>query len=96
MAKPDFNAAWKEYHPRILAFVARLAHLSFEEAEDLTQEIVMKIYRAHENGYEPEQPGPGWYFTIARNHLIDRARKQGRHHPAVPLEPHPLPSSPLG
>ena len=87
MAKPDFDAAWREYHPRILTYVARLARLSLEEAEDLTQEIFMKIYKAHESGNEPEQPGPGWYYAIARNHLVDQARKQGRRGQTVSLEP---------
>lgn len=46
-----------------------------EEAEDLTQEIFLKVFKAIE-GYDPRQASfATWLHRVARNHLVDYYRR---------------------
>ncbi|MFQ6109263.1 MAG: RNA polymerase sigma factor, partial [Candidatus Aminicenantales bacterium] len=47
---------------------------TFEEAEDRTQEIFMKIYTSLEK-YDFEKNFSAWLLTLAKNHLIDQYRR---------------------
>jgi RNA polymerase sigma-70 factor, ECF subfamily len=72
------HAAWEsivhEYHRRIYNLAYRYTG-KFDSAEDLTQEIFLKVYRTL-NIYRPES-GPliGWIVRVGRNHIIDQYRK---------------------
>ena len=47
----------------------------FDEAEDLTQEIFLKVYRTL-NSYRPESGAlVTWMVRVGRNHIIDHYRK---------------------
>ena len=52
------------------------------EAEDLTSDVFMKALRAIPR-YEPRQAFLAWLYRIARNAVIDRARRGNRQ---VPFE----------
>lgn len=45
------------------------------DAEDATQEILIKVYR-HLNEFKKESAFTTWVYSIARNHLIDACNKQ--------------------
>jgi len=47
---------------------------SYEEAEDLTQEIFLKLYNSLSK-YNLEKNFSAWLLTLTRNHLIDQYRK---------------------
>ncbi len=47
---------------------------SYEEAEDLTQEIFFKLYNSIRK-YDFEKNFSAWLLTLARNYLIDQYRK---------------------
>lgn len=47
---------------------------SYEEAEDLTQDIFLKLYNSISK-YDFEKNFTAWLLTLARNHLIDQYRK---------------------
>jgi RNA polymerase sigma-70 factor (ECF subfamily) len=47
---------------------------SYEEAEDLTQDIFFKLYNSIEK-YDFEKNFSAWLLTLARNYLIDQYRK---------------------
>lgn len=49
----------------------------YEEAEDLTQEIFMKIYTSLAK-YDSRKNFTAWVLTVAKNHLIDAYRKTKR------------------
>jgi len=49
----------------------------YEEAEDLTQEIFMKIYTSLPK-YDPKKNLTAWVLTLAKNHLIDTYRRTKR------------------
>ena len=74
----DDHAAWemivRRYHQRLYNLAYRFTG-RFEESEDLTQEIFLKVFRSL-NSYKP---GSGalitWMVQVGRNHLIDQYRK---------------------
>ena len=47
---------------------------SYEEAEDLTQDIFFKLHHSIEK-YDFEKNFSAWLLTLARNYLIDQYRK---------------------
>jgi len=73
----DHNA-WerivRQFHQRIYNLAYRFTG-RFDESEDLTQEIFLKVYRTL-NSYRPESGAlVTWMVRVGRNHLIDHYRK---------------------
>ena len=72
------HGAWdsivRQYHQRIYNLAYRFTG-RFDEAEDLTQEIFLKVYRTL-NSYRPESGAlVTWIVRVGRNHIIDHYRK---------------------
>jgi RNA polymerase sigma-70 factor, ECF subfamily len=55
------------------------------EAEDLTQEVFLRLYRYRQR-YKPQARFATWIFFIARN-VARNARRSQRRHPCVQLTP---------
>jgi len=77
------HGAWetivRQYTPRIYNLAYRFTG-KFDEAEDLTQEIFLKIYRTLDS-YRPESGAlVTWMVRVGRNHIIDRKFKTERTH----------------
>ncbi|HUL80009.1 MAG TPA: sigma-70 family RNA polymerase sigma factor [Vicinamibacteria bacterium] len=77
------EAAWRELVGRHTRKVFGLAYRftgRVDEAEDLTQEVFVKVYQTLGRYRESDGPFGGWLMTVARNHAIDqyRRRKQER------------------
>jgi RNA polymerase sigma-70 factor (ECF subfamily) len=74
--------------------VAVMHHLvgSADEAEDLAQEVFLRVYRARKK-YRPRSKFSTWLFTIANNLALNALRSRSRK-PAVPLDVRD--SGPLG
>lgn len=68
-----FTRLWQIYYKRVLFFVT--THFSVNEAEDLTQEIMIKVYN-NLASYHMGASLKTWIYTIARNHCIDYTRKK--------------------
>jgi RNA polymerase sigma-70 factor (ECF subfamily) len=74
----DDHGAWeiivRRYHPRIYNLAYRFTG-RFDESEDLTQEIFLKVFRSL-SSYKPESGAlVTWMVRVGRNHLIDHYRK---------------------
>jgi RNA polymerase sigma-70 factor (ECF subfamily) len=72
------HGAWesivRQYNSRIYNLAYRFTG-KFDEAEDLTQEIFLKVYRTL-NTYRPESGALiTWMVRVGRNHIIDHYRK---------------------
>jgi RNA polymerase sigma-70 factor (ECF subfamily) len=77
------EAAWHELvalHTRKVFGLAYRFTGRVDEAEDLTQEVFVKVYQTLERYREADGPFGGWLMAVARNHAIDqyRRRKQER------------------
>lgn len=91
MAAPRFEALVSRYRRPLLAFFQRRS-VGVEDAEDLTQEVFMRLSQrfARLHWGNPD----GLVFTVAANALVDherhqRARRRGRHvevDPALPAD----------
>jgi RNA polymerase sigma-70 factor (ECF subfamily) len=71
-----FEALVERYQHRLLGVLAHLVG-NKEEAEDLTQEVFLRIYRARK-GYRPRARFSTWLFTIANNLALNHLRGKGR------------------
>jgi len=74
------DAAWEVIHRRYRRRVFGMAYKftgRFEEAEDLSQEIFLKAYRALST-YDEDQDFFGWLVGITRNACIDHYRRAKR------------------
>ena len=77
-----FEALVERYQHRLLGVLAHLVG-SVEEAEDLSQEVFLRVYRARK-GYRPRARFSTWLFTIANNLALNHLRGKGRN-PTVAL-----------
>ena len=67
-----FDEIYARYAPRIQTFVYRFIG-NRESAEDLTQEIFLKVYR-NPRAFDPRKRFLTWIFAVARNACIDHLR----------------------
>ncbi|MCS7047316.1 MAG: sigma-70 family RNA polymerase sigma factor [Gemmataceae bacterium] len=79
------------FHPRLVTIMRHLVN-SAEEAEDLAQEVFLRIYRARKK-YHPRAKFSTWLFAIANNLALKFLRSRQRN-AAVPLNTRD--SGPLG
>ena len=93
--RADEAGAFQELVERFQArLVGVMHHLvgSAEEAEDLAQEVFLRVYRARQK-YRPRSKFSTWLFTIANNLALNSLRARQRK-PVVPLAQRD--SGPLG
>jgi RNA polymerase sigma-70 factor (ECF subfamily) len=86
-----FGELVERFQHRLVAVMHHLVS-NAEEAEDLAQEVFLRVYRARKK-YRPRSKFSTWLFTIANNLAVNCLRARQRK-PAVPLSPHE--SGPLG
>ena len=78
-----FEVLVERYQHRLVGVLAHLVG-NPDEAEDLAQEVFLRIYQARK-GYRPRAKFSTWLFTIANNLALNHLRGKGRS-PAVPLD----------
>ncbi len=71
-----FEVLVERYQHRLVGVMVHLVG-RVEEAEDLTQEVFLRIYRARK-GYRPRAKFSTWLFTIANNLALNHLRGKGR------------------
>ncbi|MFO0969404.1 MAG: sigma-70 family RNA polymerase sigma factor [Gemmataceae bacterium] len=93
--RDDDQSAFAElvelYHKRLVTVMHHLVS-SAEEAEDLAQEVFLRVYRGRKK-YHPRAKFSTWLFTIANNLALNTLRNRQRK-PVVPLNVRD--SGPLG
>lgn len=72
-----FGYIVERYTDKLMRFIRRISGVSTEQAEDLLQEIFLKIYQ-NLNAFDPELKFSSWAYRIARNHTISHHRKKVR------------------
>lgn len=76
-----FGLIFEHYRVPVFNFIYRMLNGDREAAEDLLNEIFMKLHDAREY-YEPRAKFSTWLFTIARNHCMNyiksRSYRQSR------------------
>jgi RNA polymerase sigma factor (sigma-70 family) len=72
------EVAWRELVTRHTRKVFGLAYRftgRVDEAEDLTQEVFVKVYQTLGRYRDGDGPFGGWLTAVARNHVIDHYRR---------------------
>ncbi|MBN2030521.1 sigma-70 family RNA polymerase sigma factor [bacterium] len=67
-----FNVIWMKYYKPLLYFIQNMIR---HHAEDLLQEIMMKVYQNLDR-FKPWYSFNTWIYTIARNHCINYLKKR--------------------
>lgn len=78
-----FEVLVERYQHRLIGVLAHILGGRQDEAEDLAQEVFLRIYKARK-GYRPRAKFSTWLFTIANNLASNHLRTKGRH-PTVGL-----------
>jgi len=73
----SFEKLMEKYYPSILNFIYRLVG-NKEHAEELTQEVFLKIYE-HANKYQPKSTFKTWTYVIAKNLSLNELRRGKLH-----------------
>lgn len=74
-----FEAMVARYQDRLVGVLYHIVG-DFEEAEDLSQDVFLRVYKTRK-GYRPRAKFSTWLFTIANNLAINHARNKGRKPP---------------
>ena len=69
-----FEEIWVHYFPRLLVFIEQFIGKSPLDPEDLTQEVLFKVY-SRIASYNPIYSFNTWLYRIARNHCLDAIKK---------------------
>ena len=78
------RALYRQFHPRVFAFLSRMMGGRRAEAEDLLQETFVRVFRALPR-FDPKGDArlSTWILTIAYRLALNAARKQRRFVPLV-------------
>ncbi|HMP17177.1 MAG TPA: sigma-70 family RNA polymerase sigma factor [Gemmatales bacterium] len=87
-----FQEIVNKYQHRLIGILAHLCG-SADEAEDLAQEVFLRVYRARAD-YHPQAKFSTWFFTIANNVALNALRRKKRK-PSLQLNPHATKSGTL-
>jgi RNA polymerase sigma-70 factor (ECF subfamily) len=84
---PTAADLFERHHRAVFSFLRRMTG-SNEDAEDLTQEVFMRVLKAID-GYQERSRERAWVFRIARNVWLDHNRARGRAPAVEPIrDPH--------
>jgi RNA polymerase sigma-70 factor (ECF subfamily) len=64
----------KRYESRLLRYILRLSNFSHDEAEDVLQEVFIKVYQ-NLNDFDPRLKFSSWIYRITHNQVISTFRK---------------------
>jgi len=79
--KAAFRALFTHFSPLLKAFLINSGGVTPENAEELVQETMIKVWRKAPSYSSAQASASTWIYTIARNTRIDWLRKQNRQNP---------------
>src|SRR5215210_3040290 len=74
-----FGELYEQFAPEILRYLLRHLNGRRENAEDLTEEVFLKVLQRLGSYQFRGMPFSAWLYRIARNHMIDYLRTRPRH-----------------
>lgn len=69
-----FYCLVEKYEKKLLNYILRITNISYEDAENLLQDIFLKIY-TNINSYNSDYSFSSWIYRIAHNYTIDYYKK---------------------
>ena len=70
----DFLYLMKRYETKLISYIRRLSNLPVEDAQDILQEVFIKVYK-NLRGYDSGLKFSSWIYRITHNEVISRFRK---------------------
>jgi len=75
LAEPDyFLCLMKRYETKLLRYIKRISNLRDEEAEDVLQDVFIKVYK-NLNDFDSDLKFSSWIYRIAHNQVISNFRR---------------------
>ena len=81
--KAAFGSLFTHFSPFLKAFLIKSGGVTPENAEELVQETMIKVWRKAPSFSSAQASASTWIYTIARNTRIDWLRKQNRQNPEM-------------
>lgn len=79
LQNPDnFLYIMNRYQAPLLRFIRRISGVSMSDAEDVLQEVYIKVYK-NLNSFDTSLKFSSWVYRITRNHVISENRKKKTH-----------------
>jgi RNA polymerase sigma-70 factor (ECF subfamily) len=75
--KEAFYYLVKRYEDKLLRYINRLTNIHTDEAEDILQDIFIKVYR-NLNGFDQNLSFSSWIYRIAHNEIINHYHRNKR------------------
>jgi len=69
-----FSCLLEKYEPKLMRYIRRISAATREDAEDLLQEIFIKVYR-NLNDFDQSLKFSSWIYRIAHNQVVSNWRK---------------------
>ncbi len=80
-----FSPLIKRYEKRLTSYVLRLTNCGYEEAEDILQDVFIKVYK-NLNSFDRDLKFSSWIYRITHNEVISHYRRKKAQPEKVPLE----------
>ncbi|OGY87695.1 MAG: hypothetical protein A2233_01985 [Candidatus Kerfeldbacteria bacterium RIFOXYA2_FULL_38_24] len=81
----QYSLIVERYEQKILNYIRRISGASYEEAEDIAQEIFLKAY-VNLRDFDEKKKFSSWLFAIAHNETISYWRKNKKNLTMVDIE----------
>jgi len=72
--KGYFKCLMDSYEAKLKRYILRISNVSLEEAEDILQDVFLKVYK-NLNGFDPNLKFSSWIYRITHNEVISQHRK---------------------
>lgn len=69
-----FGCLVEKYQQCLLRYILRITNIDFEEAQDILQEVFIKVY-THLNDFDSRLSFSSWIYRITHNFVISHFRK---------------------
>lgn len=70
-----FSFLMERYEKKLLAYILRISNVSYQEAEDILQEVFIKVYQ-NLNDFDLDLKFSSWIYRITHNQVISNYRKR--------------------
>lgn len=70
-----FSYLIERYERKLLSYILRISNISYPEAEDVLQDVFIKVYQ-NLNNFDPDLKFSSWIYRITHNEVISNYRKK--------------------
>ncbi len=72
--KDAFSALLERFKPQLIQYVMRISHFTYDHAEDILQEVFVKVWNKFDT-FDEKHSFSAWIYRITHNETISEFRK---------------------